>query len=924
MKNPTTPKTPAAPLFRKANGNWQNSRKPNYIKAFEAGSRDPGQAAIGVFGLGFKPLSNTSKPGQDGKKMGLTAKRADRLKETKPFPVLSESASDPREPDRDALYRAATALKPFLSALLGDDVMAPPPEPAPEGQAYPMFTIKHGSSRGWVPCTLIEFMERFKTNPAQACYTNTATVTMGTQQDDNTKPALRHGAKHFVEQRFIILDDIGTGPGAKCNPDDLLPAFRNPTTIVETSPGNYQYGYRWVQPIKDIALAAEITKAIYAAGRTHGWDTGGALASKFIRLPIGVNGKRETRNGKPGFANAKTWFPCRLVECNPENTFDPVALALAISHDVNAPEHSSARALSRMHRKAGHTSVTFDGIIDPFLEKLELVGQVIGDAANGVYKDVVCPGADKHTDTKDITAGYKPIGVPGTRGDEDGIYQRHFKCFHDSCADFSTRDYISYMETRFDDVFVDPTPTRDASAKLAREWAYVTGGTKHTGGAYVRLADGLQWSTTQFAETYRAKAPGTKVALAALFRSSPLRLEFDRLELRPDIKDWIFTDSNGHRVLNTFRRIPLKSVPREPGFMDRWLEFHRRIYGEASDAILDGWAYKYQHPEWTGYAELGIGQVHGTGRTSFMQTYMEMWRHEYVATLPMKHLALDWGNYQTKLLVVVNEVCASDANRFELAEKFKEDIDTTPGRRTDVNIKGGAILEGQRVFAHWIMFSNHLGAIHVEESDRRILITDSGHIRMTREEKAEFWEGYWKKDIEYSKTQLHYFLLDRDLSGFDPFMDAPHTLARARMISKTTLAGGMVDAILDNWLECANARGISASQMMEAMNRAMRSRFLKETLPANWRKQARAHLQSRTVQTNDYWQVRKADKRPWVDTGKNRDKPNGPPRGWCTKQNVLLIQRLLKVNVNVAGCDVDWDRLVVAVLEAVESEEGSD
>ena len=902
-------------LFLQRNGKFHTPPVPQHLKDFNAATKPA------AWGAGLKIADGTAPDPTAGTRQAHAAKRTARAERKSlagqaPASAADNAPSPALEPDRGELRAiAGESLHPFLSAVLGPSgVPDENPQPATKDRQYALFAIKHSGPGGWTPRSFGQFLKEFDENPVRACYVATATVTMGTHPRDGTKPALRHGNQHFVEQRFFVLDDIGT----RVKHDDLPELLKKPTTIVETSSGNYQYAYRWATPIKDLALASEIIRAVYAAGATYGWDTGGALALKLVRVPVGVNGKRQNQKDNKGFADTKTWFPCRLVECHPERNFDPVEVAMTVGHDVNAPKNKSGRALNHLHRSEGYRSVSCDGIVDTFLEHMMLVGEVLGETAGGIYKEVVCPWAEKHSNPENNTAGYKPIGVIGTRGDEDSIYQRHFKCFHDSCSGHTTRDFIDYMQTRYDDVFIDPVPVFDPSAKLAREWAYVAKVPGYAGGAYIRLIDGRAWSVSEFTEFYRDKVYETKITLANLFRLSTLRLRFDRVELRPDIEAWWFADETGMKVLNIFRRVPLKSATCNLKFMDKWLARHQRLYGDASATILDGWAYKYQNPEWTGYAELGIGQVQGMGRTSFLQTYLDLWRPEYVATLPMKHLSLDWGNYQTKLLVIVNEVCASEASRFDLTEKFKEEIDSTQGRRVDVNIKGGRIIEGQRVFAHWIMFSNHLNSVYISQDDRRMLIADNGHTRPAEKENEDFWEGYWNQDREYSKAQLHYFLMDRDLSKFKPFADAPHTPMRERMVRETNLPGAMVDAILDNWLECAEARGISYAQVFAVLGKVMAKKFLQDVLPVNWRDQVRKHLESRTAWDKDHCRVSGgADRRKRTDVGVPREDPDGPPGAWCTKQNILLIPALAGADVPAAAVDVDWERLVAAVVDVV-------
>jgi hypothetical protein len=98
---------------------------------------------------------------------------------------------------------------------------------------------------------------------------------------------------------FLVLDDVGT----KSKTPDL-----EPTWIMETSPGNFQYGYTFSledQPTKGNFSAA--IKSIASAGYTDG---GAINAVRNFRLPNSVNHKPD-RGG----------FLSRLVSFNPEREF---------------------------------------------------------------------------------------------------------------------------------------------------------------------------------------------------------------------------------------------------------------------------------------------------------------------------------------------------------------------------------------------------------------------------------------------------------------------------------------------------------------------------------------------------------------------------------------------------------------------------
>ena len=86
-------------------------------------------------------------------------------------------------------------------------------------------------------------------------------------------------AKDFVAVRAIILDDIGT----KIDPDRITV---EPTWRLETSKGNYQWGYLLKTWDADIEKADGLMKALVAAGHQ---DKGVNTACRLFRIPGSVN-----------------------------------------------------------------------------------------------------------------------------------------------------------------------------------------------------------------------------------------------------------------------------------------------------------------------------------------------------------------------------------------------------------------------------------------------------------------------------------------------------------------------------------------------------------------------------------------------------------------------------------------------------------
>ena len=118
----------------------------------------------------------------------------------------------------------------------------------------------------------------------------------------------------------VMLDDIGT----KASPRSRLDALP-PSAMIETSAGNYQAMYLFVQSESDLTRVAALQGALIAAGLCDAGADG--PAARWSRMPFGVN----TKHAPP--------HPCRLVEWHPERryTIEQITQGLALPHVVPAP-----------------------------------------------------------------------------------------------------------------------------------------------------------------------------------------------------------------------------------------------------------------------------------------------------------------------------------------------------------------------------------------------------------------------------------------------------------------------------------------------------------------------------------------------------------------------------------------------------------
>jgi hypothetical protein len=233
---------------------------------------------------------------------------------------------------------------------------------------------------------------------------------------------LSRKAEDLVRTMCIVLDDCGTKV--------KLPIVK-PTWVMETSPGNFQYGYK-LSGGAEPAEAAALVEALIAAGHT---DPGAGRADRVMRLPGSLNAKPQ-HNG----------WRARVTVWNPEVSYTLGSLALAFQV---TPGH--IRPVAAPERVQDTPDPVFDWMLGR--------GGIIKDGPNprGWYS-MTCPWEHEHqTPPYDHGTDYKP-------GDS-GV----FKCMHASCKDRHTaslRAWIAEQDPDADIGVISHELVADLGAKL--------------------------------------------------------------------------------------------------------------------------------------------------------------------------------------------------------------------------------------------------------------------------------------------------------------------------------------------------------------------------------------------------------------------------------------------------------------------------
>lgn len=211
---------------------------------------------------------------------------------------------------------------------------------------------------------------------------------------------LQHTRHTFV----IVLDDIGTKI-----PLTKLAGLPSPHYILETSPGNFQWGYL-IEP-SDPDKAAALIHALAEAGFT---DKGAQGKNRVVRVPGSIN----TKHGGKFVAVIHDWFPD-----DPRFTLDE----LADEFHVTPIDDIANSSTSRNNWRGEKTN-------DPVFNYLAEIGYVLDGANADGYASIICPWADEHTDPREDARWSVGDGMSGG-----------FKCFHAACQDRQAQNVLDWI-----------------------------------------------------------------------------------------------------------------------------------------------------------------------------------------------------------------------------------------------------------------------------------------------------------------------------------------------------------------------------------------------------------------------------------------------------------------------------------------------
>jgi hypothetical protein len=635
---------------------------------------------------------------------------------------------------------------------------------------------------------------------AKALYFGTATA----HRDANTG-GLYNRQSLFERLHVIVLDDIGT----KAPASGLAEAMQDPTYILETSPGNFQYGYVLDTPISDMASARALVTLMYEAGIA---DAGGKMPNKLVRLPEGINGKKD---------RDKCDFVTRLVTMEGPR-WTPQALLDAL--DTGATwaeiETSALEATKRRARMLGGTTpwapfvparASMSGIIDPVAEWLAEREEIISE--NGDWLTIKCPFAQNHTSGGE-TAGYKQLGM----GEDPA--QRAFHCFHDGCSDMKTREFLNYVA-----LLDGPSVSaKDEVANLVATYVYdsindCAWKIKNTDAPKALTMSGMRNTHPRKTMVPGPEGKLTPVSEYARWLTSESRVVVMGPTFDPSNPSRLI-ERQGDLYVNQYAPPSWGEGPYDAEQVKKFTDFLKYLIPDGFERgyFTDWLAAKCQDMGFRGAAIVMVAQRQGIGRSTLSTMIETLLGEVNVRNEPFEKIVgeVQYNDWLESPFIVSDETLNTGGlNSYRTYEKLKEMIDPRP-RLMSINPKYG---KQRRTMVHssFLFLSNHSNAMAMSEDDRRFFVISNPHVPAP--------PAYFTKLNEWMNTcgnddrpewarHVYRYLMAREMNMETLLSPPPSTTAKRAMMEESR---SDIDNVAQEILNFWPCEYISSSQFTSAI-----------------------------------------------------------------------------------------------------------
>ena len=275
-----------------------------------------------------------------------------------------------------------------------------------------------------------------------------------------------------------------------------------------------------------------------------------------------------------------------------------------------------------------------------------------------------------------------------------------------------------------------------------------------------------------------ANGGSSSTAATKVWLESPNRLQADTLTFHAGAGR-MTTCPNGRQALNIWRAKIPGNVPENWQWLTVAFVNHViALWGADAEVFLDWLAHIIQKPgELPHFGWLHTSRMHGTGRNWVASVLVRLLTGNVAASLDLTGL-LD-GSFNDRLsqclLAIVDEVNEGGGQKHRTANRLRQLV--TPEVR-EINPKYGR-KRMEHNAARWLIFSNHTGALPLDEHDRRFWVVSHD----AQPEKPSYYVRLYKRlhDPAFIAS-VYQFLMQRDISSFNPGQRPPMNAAKSALV----------------------------------------------------------------------------------------------------------------------------------------------
>jgi hypothetical protein len=296
--------------------------------------------------------------------------------------------------------------------------------------------------------------------------------------------------------------------------------------------------------------------------------------------------------------------------------------------------------------------------------------------------------------------------------------------------------------------------------------------------------------------TVNANGCSTLTAATKVWLESPDRLQAATLTFHAGA-GLMTICPNGRQALNIWRPKMPANVPENWQWLAVAFVNHvTALWGADTEVFLDWLAHIIQKPgELPHFGWLHTSRLHGTGRNWIASVLVRLLTGNVAASLDLVGL-LDGGfndRLSQCLLAIVDEVNEGGGQKHRTANRLRQLV-TAEVR--EINPKYGR-KRMEHNAARWLIFSNHTGALPLDEHDRRFWVVSHD----AQPERPSYYVRLYKrlKDPAFIAS-VDQFLRQRDISAFNPGQRPPMNAAKSALVEFSQSEDDAIcNAIVSRW-----------------------------------------------------------------------------------------------------------------------------